>query len=303
MQDWIKWTKGLSLKREVVAMANALKIDRRMVAALCMELWEWADDNTEDGNVPGVTVSTVDEITRVSGFAQAMSDVRWLFANDVGIWFPNFERHNGKSAKRRAQTTARVTEHRRKQKPESNAADVTKTLPEKRREEKPPKAPQGGPGLVELHRLKGYCKSYDIDPDLVDQALAKAEFADVVIAVEILAGRGPKRFDGINSPLALMLKFCRTLEGVKVTRPGVTFKQHCREAEAAMVRELGRPWFERPHEERTTIFGEYVDGHPEQLVRAVDGILAEKTFGYEIDPDAVKQAARLELWVAERGSQ
>ena len=39
--DWIAWTKGLTLKREVVAIANRLGLDRRVVACLCMEAWEW----------------------------------------------------------------------------------------------------------------------------------------------------------------------------------------------------------------------------------------------------------------------
>lgn len=304
MQGWIKWTKGLSLKREVVAMATALKIDRRMVAALCMELWEWADENTVDGNVPGVTVSIVDEITRVDGFAQAMSDERWLFENDEGIWFPNFERHNGKSAKRRAQTNARVEGHRRKAKPKSNAADVTEALPEKRREEKPPKAPQGGQGLADSIMLETYCESYDIDFDLIKQAFAKKiDFADVVIAVEILAGRGPDRFNGINHPLALFLKLCQNLNGVKVTRPTVSYKQHCRELERSATKEVARPWFARPHKERTRLFREYVDEHPGQLVRAVNGIIVKNTFGFEIDPDAIKQAAALERWLSQRAAQ
>ena len=36
-------------------MAEELKLDRRQVAGLFMELMEWADENTVDGNVRGVT--------------------------------------------------------------------------------------------------------------------------------------------------------------------------------------------------------------------------------------------------------
>jgi len=49
--EWIKWCVGFSRKPKVLAMAHALRVDRRIVAAACMELWEWADRETEDGHV------------------------------------------------------------------------------------------------------------------------------------------------------------------------------------------------------------------------------------------------------------
>ena len=52
--SWIKWDRGLSRKPEVIAIAAALKLDRRLVAACCMEVWEWSDDVTEDGRIEGV---------------------------------------------------------------------------------------------------------------------------------------------------------------------------------------------------------------------------------------------------------
>jgi hypothetical protein len=100
--DWIKWTVGLTRKREVVAIASALGLSRREVAAMLMEVWEWADANTTNGHVPSVTNVTLDEFLNCDGFAQAMQKEGWLVFDGTSITFPNFDRHNGKSAKSRA---------------------------------------------------------------------------------------------------------------------------------------------------------------------------------------------------------
>ena len=101
---WIKWTVGLTKKREVVTLAKKLKLSRREMAAVLMEVWEWADENTLDGHVLGVTPAFIDELVNVPrlGAAMASKDVGWLLVDDAGIGFPNFLRHNGKCAKERA---------------------------------------------------------------------------------------------------------------------------------------------------------------------------------------------------------
>lgn len=130
--DWIKWVKGLVDRREVVVIAQALSMDRRMVAGCLMQLWEWADDNVDFSvhvvseicpqsvrglsetcpetvheesafcHLPFLEPSFVDELLCVDGFADAMIKAGWLHHSDAGLTFPNAERHNGKSAKKRA---------------------------------------------------------------------------------------------------------------------------------------------------------------------------------------------------------
>jgi hypothetical protein len=53
-----------------------------------------------------------------------MKSVGWLIGDDMAFSFPNFDRHNGETAKKRAETTKRVKKHR-------NAKSVTRE--EKRR--------------------------------------------------------------------------------------------------------------------------------------------------------------------------
>lgn len=100
--DWIKWTVGLAQKREVLAMAKHLGLERRLIAGALMELWEWCDSNTEDGTIAGLGPEIIDNIVQIKGFGEAMGIVGWLLTDDSGLIIPNFERHNGNSAKRRA---------------------------------------------------------------------------------------------------------------------------------------------------------------------------------------------------------
>lgn len=107
--EWLKWCKGLTRKREVVLIAQALQINRRHAAGLCMEFWEWADDETTNGRINGVTRGYIDDLLLVPGFAEAMREVGWLKFVEGGVVLVNFSRHNGKTAKSRALTARRMS--------------------------------------------------------------------------------------------------------------------------------------------------------------------------------------------------
>ena len=125
--DWIKWEKGLAWKPEVLAIAAKLKKTRKEVAATLMELWEWADEITDDGHAASVTFVTVDERTGVTGLSRAMSEVGWLQATEDGVLFPKFVRHNGASAKARLLAAERKRNERsRTERDGSHDGSVTK---------------------------------------------------------------------------------------------------------------------------------------------------------------------------------
>lgn len=131
--DWIKLEHATPDKPEVIAIADALGMeDHDLAWAKCVRLWIWLDQQSTDGNGISVTDSFIDRFTRVTGFSKALRKVGWLDGRDGRLSVPNFERHNGKSAKTRANTAKRVQKTREK----SNARSVTEALPEKRREEK-----------------------------------------------------------------------------------------------------------------------------------------------------------------------
>jgi hypothetical protein len=102
--DWIKWVKGLSRRREVIALARKLSMSCREAACACMEVWEWADSETIDGHVRGVCAADIDLMVGIPGFSDALeaAEVGWVKINAQGITFQKWERHNGESAKRRA---------------------------------------------------------------------------------------------------------------------------------------------------------------------------------------------------------
>lgn len=148
--DWIKWTKGLTRRREVLGIASRMSVPPAHAAGLCMVFWEWLDDNVtaaqtdENGNAC-VTLGSlqpdfIDSLVCASGFAAALTAEGWLCARSGSLTVPNYCRHNGQTSKDRALTAERVNKSRSKNRQKCNAETVTpvtpKPLPEKRREEK-----------------------------------------------------------------------------------------------------------------------------------------------------------------------
>lgn len=127
--DWIKVEEATLDKPEVLAMAEMLGTTADDVVGKLLRVWFWFDKQSLNGDAPGVTNVTLDKFidrhVASQGFAQTMRKVGWL--SDAGL--PNFDRHNGETAKNRALTKKRMKKMR--------DAVVTPTpSPEKRREEK-----------------------------------------------------------------------------------------------------------------------------------------------------------------------
>jgi len=150
--DWIKFEISTSEKPEVWAMAQALGIDADAVVGKLLRVWAWFDQQTPDGNAisvtsalatryqgvtSGVTKALLDRRVGVSGFCDAMISVGWMIEESGSVGLPNFDRHNGKTAKTRAMTAKRVASHKAKSNASSVTSSVTSALPreEKRREE------------------------------------------------------------------------------------------------------------------------------------------------------------------------
>jgi hypothetical protein len=129
---WIKVEVSLPDKPEVMAMASILGVDSDAVVGKLIRIWGWADTHTTNGNAAGVTNSFIDRYTHCVGFAEALRKVGWLGGRDAAIEFPNFNRHNGQTAKSRALTKDRVDKTRKN----CNGASVTKALPDQIRSDK-----------------------------------------------------------------------------------------------------------------------------------------------------------------------
>lgn len=115
MSDWIKVDVSTSQKIEVFTMAEILDLDDHLVLGKLIVLWCWADANTIDGHAHNVTKVTIDRVVGHKGFANALLDHRvgWLKESPSGdLTFSNFDRHNGKGAKKRADDARRKAKQR-----------------------------------------------------------------------------------------------------------------------------------------------------------------------------------------------
>ncbi len=103
--SWIKVEVTTYQKIEVLTIADLLDIEPHCAFGKLVVLWCWADVNTIDGHANGVTKILIDSVVGLKGFAEAMLDSRvgWLREEGDGmLFFTNFDRHNGKGAKKRS---------------------------------------------------------------------------------------------------------------------------------------------------------------------------------------------------------
>lgn len=156
--DWIKMRSNLRSHPKVVRMASALKADRLQIVGALHAVWCLFDEHSEDGQLYGYTPTALDDEIGCAGFSDLMVGVGWLkWDGNDGLSLPEFDVHNGASAKRRAQEADRKRAERAAAKddphdggadggdPSAGDADKKRTRGEKRREEKkkPPKPPAG----------------------------------------------------------------------------------------------------------------------------------------------------------------
>lgn len=140
--DWIKMRHNLEADPDVLRIAEIVGVDRFSVVGRLHTIWTWADQHSVDGCAVRATTSFLDEMVCCANFSDALRAVGWLAGRDWDLQFPNFDRHNGESAKKRAQAQRSMQKRRA-----GSATNVAQNAqPEKRREEKsnkPPLSPTG----------------------------------------------------------------------------------------------------------------------------------------------------------------
>lgn len=191
--DWIKFELATIDKPEVLLMADLLTLSSDDVVGKLLRVWGWFDQRSVNGDAGGVTGVTlmkfIDRHVDRQGFAACMKKVGWL--NDDGL--PNFDRHNGESAKNRALTKKRMKKMR--------YADVTQTVtqtpsPEKRREESKEPAGDAGPVWEEcLTVLKDQGLKEPSARALLGMLRRDYEDAEIVAATKAAVGKAdPKGY-------------------------------------------------------------------------------------------------------------
>lgn len=111
--EWIAMRIDLADDEAVIGIACKLGIDVDLVVGKLHRLWAWANGQLSDGQTR-VSIKWINERLGCPDFAEAMIDEGWLKVTQKGsLIFPNFERWNLASAKRRLQDTRRKSKTRK----------------------------------------------------------------------------------------------------------------------------------------------------------------------------------------------
>lgn len=185
--SWIKMGHNLAEKPEVIYIARSLNIHRNEAVGLLHHFWCWVDQNSADGHIKCVTRAGLDEVMGYENLSQALCDVGWLEVEDSGLSLPNFDRHNGESAKKRAMATGRKQKSRQEKPDETPVTSMSRTQrdtsvtredkiridntpPAREREaetEQPPEA--FGEPPVTLDAAKAFAPQAGVTPDIAEK--------------------------------------------------------------------------------------------------------------------------------------
>ena len=105
--DWIKMRGNLWDDPRVAKLCDITDCGEAQIIGGLYWLWATADQHTESGIMPGLTLRQIDRKTGIAGFGQAMCEIGWLADHPEGVRIVNFEEHNGQSAKRRSSDAQR----------------------------------------------------------------------------------------------------------------------------------------------------------------------------------------------------
>lgn len=141
--DWIKMRGNLWDDPRVARLVDMTDSSEAAVVGGLYWLWATADQHTQDGLMPGLSLRQIDRKTGIQGLGKALCDIGWLSETEAGVRLENFEEHNGQSAKRRCvdaqrKATVRTVSASDADKAQTNAGQETPDLgarEEKRREE------------------------------------------------------------------------------------------------------------------------------------------------------------------------
>lgn len=149
--DWIKMRGNLWDDPRVARLCDLTDQPEAAIVGGLYWLWATADQHTEDGIMPGLTLRAIDRKTGIQGFGQSLCDIGWLADHPEGVRIVKFEEHNGQSAKRRCTDAQRKASVRNVSADDADKKRTSAEL-EKRREEiktSVAKATDGEPSKVD----------------------------------------------------------------------------------------------------------------------------------------------------------
>lgn len=109
--NWIKMRTNLWDDPRIARICDATNCGEAQVIGALYWLWATADEHTETGIMPGLSVRQINRKVGIKTFAESLIDIGWIEETPEGVQIINFEEHNGASAKKRIQTAKRVANH------------------------------------------------------------------------------------------------------------------------------------------------------------------------------------------------
>lgn len=99
--DWIKMRGNLWDDPRIARICDETGSSEATAIGALYWLWASADQHSEDGVMPGLTLRAIDRKTGIGGFGDALVSIGWLADHPEGVRITRFEDHNGISAKKR----------------------------------------------------------------------------------------------------------------------------------------------------------------------------------------------------------
>lgn len=115
MAKWIKVETHTPDKAELRQIARLCHCSKAEAFLAFFRVFVWLDEQTEDGHVDYFTLNDADDIGGLTGLGNALETVRWITFSPGGAVVANWERHNGKSAKKRIIEAERSRRYRERQ--------------------------------------------------------------------------------------------------------------------------------------------------------------------------------------------
>jgi hypothetical protein len=154
--DWIKMRNNLWDDPRVSNLCDLTGLPEAMVVGGLYWLWASADEHSEDGHMPGLSVGGIDRKTGCKGLGAGLLSIGWIEETPDGLTLLRFDEHNGKSAKRRCLDAQRKANDRNpsasdadnERNDDGQISDNCGAREEKRREEeKKPSASSSSPTI------------------------------------------------------------------------------------------------------------------------------------------------------------
>ena len=133
MSGWIKYEKDLETDPRFLRMLHKLNVASDLPYAACVttlcgalaRFWAYADTHVRADDRLELGVAEIDGLLGVPGFCVAMPEDWLTILDDATVELPNYQRHNGVEARKRALDQKRQEAKRRRDRTTSNVTDVT----------------------------------------------------------------------------------------------------------------------------------------------------------------------------------